>query len=50
MSDGNLAIFFQRPISAVVMTISGLLLVSSGLSIYRKTKTKIVEEMGDNDE
>ena len=50
MSGGNLAIFFQRPISAIVLVIAGLLLLSLCLSIYRKTKTKIIEEMGDNDD
>jgi putative tricarboxylic transport membrane protein len=50
MSDGGFAIFFQRPISAVVLIIAGLLLISTGFSTYRKTKTKIIEEAGGDDE
>ena len=50
MSDGSFAIFFQRPISAVVLIIAGLLLLSTGFSTYRKTKTKIIEEAGSDDE
>ena len=40
MSDGRLAIFVERPISAVAFIISLLLLVSTALSFYRKTKDK----------
>jgi putative tricarboxylic transport membrane protein len=50
MSDGGFAIFFQRPISAVVLIIAGLLLLSTGFSTYRKTKTRIIEEAGSDDE
>jgi putative tricarboxylic transport membrane protein len=50
MSDGGFGIFFQRPISAVVLIIAGLLLISTGFSTYRKTKTKIIEEAGSDDE
>jgi TctA family transporter len=50
MSDGGFGIFFQRPISAVVLIIAGLLLFSTGFSTYRKTKTKIIVEAGSDDE
>jgi putative tricarboxylic transport membrane protein len=49
MSDGGFGIFFQRPISAVVLIIAGLLLLSTGFSNYRKAKTKIIEEAGNDD-
>ena len=44
MSDGSLSIFVQRPISAVALIISVLLLISTGLSFYRKTKEKAISE------
>jgi putative tricarboxylic transport membrane protein len=44
MSDGSLSIFVQRPISAAALIISVLLLVSTGLSFYRKTKDKAITE------
>ncbi len=50
MPDGNLAIFFQRPISAVVLIMARLLLLSTGFSTYRKTKTRLVEETGSDNE
>jgi putative tricarboxylic transport membrane protein len=50
MSDGSFAIFFQRPISAIVLIIAGLLLLSTGFSTYRKAKTKIIAEAGGEDE
>jgi putative tricarboxylic transport membrane protein len=50
MSDGHLGIFFQRPISATVLIIAGLLLASTAFSTYRKAKTRIVAEAGDDDE
>jgi putative tricarboxylic transport membrane protein len=50
MSDGGFGIFFQRPISAVVLIIAGLLLLSTGFSTYRKAKTRIITEAGSDDE
>jgi putative tricarboxylic transport membrane protein len=43
MSDGKFSIFLKRPISAVALAISALLLISSGLSYYRKAKMKVKE-------
>jgi putative tricarboxylic transport membrane protein len=43
MSDGKLSIFLERPISAAALIISVLLLISTSLSFYRKTKTKATE-------
>ncbi len=40
VSDGRLAAFLERPFSAIAMLISALLLISSGFSYYRKSKTK----------
>jgi putative tricarboxylic transport membrane protein len=47
MADGSFSIFFTRPISAVVITIALLLLASTGLSFYRKTKIKVEKETED---
>lgn len=41
MSDGNLLIFMQRPISAVTLIIAALLFISSGFSYYSAIKEKI---------
>jgi len=49
LSDGSLLIFLQKPISAVILCISALLLLSTGLSAYRKTKTRMIEEAGADD-
>jgi putative tricarboxylic transport membrane protein len=49
LSDGRLAIFFERPISAVLLVISVLLLISAGFSAYRKTKTTMEEKTGGGD-
>ncbi len=46
LSDGSFLIFLTRPISATLLVISALLLVSTGFSAYRKTKKRIVEETG----
>lgn len=43
MSDGKFSIFLERPISAVALLIAIFLLVSSGFSIFKKAKTKIIE-------
>jgi putative tricarboxylic transport membrane protein len=47
ISDGNLSIFFTRPISGVALGISALLLISTCFSSYRKTKKK-VDEIADD--
>jgi putative tricarboxylic transport membrane protein len=44
MSDGRLSIFVHRPISAAALIISVLLLISTGLSFYRKAKDKAIAE------
>jgi putative tricarboxylic transport membrane protein len=40
MSTGDLSIFFTRPISAVALGLSVLLFASTGLSVYRRAKSK----------
>jgi putative tricarboxylic transport membrane protein len=49
LSDGSLLIFLTRPISVSFLAISALLLLSTGFSSYRKTKTRIIEEAGRGD-
>jgi putative tricarboxylic transport membrane protein len=49
IGDGRLTTFFEKPISAVLLSISALLFLSTGFSNYRKTKKRIVEEVGDVD-
>jgi putative tricarboxylic transport membrane protein len=44
ISDGRFSIFVERPISAVGLLTAGLLLISTGFSYYRKTKTKVILE------
>jgi putative tricarboxylic transport membrane protein len=50
LADGSFSIFFTRPISAVIITIALLLLASTGLSFYRKTKTKVEAETGEEED
>jgi putative tricarboxylic transport membrane protein len=49
LSDGSLLIFLTRPISVSFLAISALLLLSTGFSSYKKTKTRIIEEAGSGD-
>jgi putative tricarboxylic transport membrane protein len=49
ISDGSLAIFVTKPISAVFLVISALLLLSTGLSAFHKAKARIAEEAGEDD-
>jgi putative tricarboxylic transport membrane protein len=49
LSDGSLLIFLTRPISVSFLAISALLLLSTGFSSYKKTKTRIIEETGSGD-
>ena len=49
MSDGSFMIFLRKPISAVILVICVLLFLSTGLSAYRKTKTRIIEEAGSDE-
>jgi putative tricarboxylic transport membrane protein len=49
ISDGNPMIFLTKPISATFLVISALLLLSTGLSTYRRAKARIVEETGGED-
>jgi putative tricarboxylic transport membrane protein len=46
ISDGSFMIFLTKPIAAVVLAISVLILLSTGLSSYKKTKTRIINEAG----
>jgi putative tricarboxylic transport membrane protein len=50
LSDGSFGIFFTRPISAVVIIIALLLLASTGLSFYKKTKMKVEAETGEEED
>jgi putative tricarboxylic transport membrane protein len=43
MSDGNLAIFMQRPISCATLGVSAILLISTGFSYYRQMKMKVIQ-------
>jgi putative tricarboxylic transport membrane protein len=47
MSDGNLLVFLERPISCVTLVISALLLISTGFSYYRKMKETVIGEEED---
>jgi putative tricarboxylic transport membrane protein len=47
LADGSFSIFFTRPISLTVITIALLLLASTGFKFYRKTKTKVEGETGE---
>lgn len=49
ISDGSFMIFLTKPISAVVLTISALVLLSTCFSTYNKTKTRIIKEAGTGD-
>jgi len=49
MSDGSFMIFVQKPISAVILGISALLIISTGFSTYRKTKMRMIKEAGPDD-
>ncbi|HEX2964786.1 MAG TPA: tripartite tricarboxylate transporter permease [Syntrophorhabdaceae bacterium] len=41
ISSGSFSIFFEKPLSAISLVISALLIVSSGFSYYKKTKERI---------
>ena len=43
VSDGRLTAFLERPFSATALAISALLLMSSGFSYYRKSKSKSLQ-------
>jgi putative tricarboxylic transport membrane protein len=49
ISDGSFMIFLTKPISATLLAIAVLLLLSTGFSSYKKAKTKIIEEAGTGD-
>jgi putative tricarboxylic transport membrane protein len=49
ISDGSFMIFLAKPISATVLVISALILLSTCLSSYKKAKTRIIEEAGTGD-
>jgi putative tricarboxylic transport membrane protein len=42
MSDGSFMIFLQKPLSAISLVVSALLIISSGFSYYQKTKEKML--------
>jgi putative tricarboxylic transport membrane protein len=46
MSDGSFMIFLQKPLSAISLAISALLIISSGFSYYRKAKERIPLDEG----
>jgi putative tricarboxylic transport membrane protein len=46
MSDGSFMIFAQKPLSAICLVISALLIVSSGFSYYKKAKERIPLDEG----
>jgi putative tricarboxylic transport membrane protein len=43
VSEGRLTAFLERPFSATALAISALLLISSGFSYYRKSKSKSLQ-------
>ncbi len=49
IADGSFMIFLMKPISATLLAIAFLLLLSTGFSSYRKAKTRIIEEVGTGD-
>jgi putative tricarboxylic transport membrane protein len=49
ISDGSLMVFITKPISATLLVISALLLVSAGFSAFRKAKGRMIEETGGGD-
>jgi len=49
ISDGSFMIFLTKPISAVVLIISALILLSTCFSSYKKAKMRIIEEAGTGD-
>lgn len=50
ISDGNLLIFLERPVSAVLLLFSVFLFFCSGLSVYKKAKERIKEETAMDEE
>jgi len=42
MSDGSFMIFLQKPLSAISLMVSALLIISSGFSYYQQTKEKML--------
>jgi len=49
LSEGSFMIFITKPISVTLLCIAALLLISTGFSSYRRTKTRIIEEAGTGD-
>jgi putative tricarboxylic transport membrane protein len=45
IGDGDMSIFFRRPISGIALGISALLLISTLFSSYRKTKKRIDDDI-----
>jgi putative tricarboxylic transport membrane protein len=46
ISRGSISIFIEKPISAVCLGVTALLLISSGFSAYRKFRAVIPQEEG----
>jgi len=44
MGDGRFGIFVERPISAVILVIAVLVVISTGFSYYRKVKAEVIIE------
>jgi putative tricarboxylic transport membrane protein len=49
ISEGSFMIFLTKPISATLLAIAALLLLSTGFSTYRRAKARIIEEAGTGD-
>lgn len=49
ISDGSFMIFLTKPITATVLGISALILLSTCFSSYKKTKKRVIEEAGTGD-
>ncbi len=49
ISDGSFMIFLTKPITATVLAISALILLSTCFSSYKKTKERVIEEAGTGD-
>jgi putative tricarboxylic transport membrane protein len=44
ISEGKFSIFLEKPISAIALVFAAFLVITSGFSYYRRTKTKVIIE------
>jgi putative tricarboxylic transport membrane protein len=44
ISEGKFSIFLEKPISAIALIFAAFLVITSGFSYYRRTKTKVIIE------